>query len=116
MLKPGGLFLSLDFNRPANPLVRSVYLTYLTVVGSSLGLVLHGDPDTYRYIPESIKRYPGAAAVCGMMRERGFASCEYLPVLGGLMAIHQGGEKGDRASSFPLPLPRIGCDNAHGSA
>ncbi len=93
VLKPGGLFLSLDFNRPANPLVRSVYLTYLTVVGSSLGFVLHGDPDTYRYIAESIKRYPGAAAVCGMVRERGFASCEYLPVLGGLMAIHRAVKK-----------------------
>ena len=73
----------------ANPVVRAVYLTYLTAVGSSLGFVLHGDPDTYRYIPESIKRYPGAPAVCGLLRERGFSSCEYVPVLGGLMAIHR---------------------------
>jgi ubiquinone/menaquinone biosynthesis methyltransferase len=89
VLKPGGLFLSLDFNRPANALVRTVYLSYLTVVGSALGLALHRDPDTYRYIPESIRRYPGAHAVCGLVRERGFTSCDYLPVLGGLMAIHR---------------------------
>lgn len=89
VLKPGGLFLSLDFNRPGNALVRAVYLAYLTVVGSALGFVLHGDPDTYRYIPESIRRYPGARAVCGMVREQGFVSCDYLPVLGGLMAIHR---------------------------
>jgi ubiquinone/menaquinone biosynthesis methyltransferase len=89
VLKPGGLFLSLDFNRPSNPLVRGGYLAYLTIVGSSLGFALHGDPDTYRYIPESIKRYPGAVAVCGLLRERGFSRCEYLPVLGGLMAIHR---------------------------
>jgi len=89
VLKPGGLFLSLDFNRPGNALVRAVYLSYLTVVGSTLGFVLHGDPDTYRYIPESIRRYPGARAVCGVVREQGFASCDYLPVLGGLMAIHR---------------------------
>jgi demethylmenaquinone methyltransferase/2-methoxy-6-polyprenyl-1,4-benzoquinol methylase len=89
VLKPGGRFLSLDFNRPSNLAVRTVYLTYLTVVGSSLGFVLHGDPDTYRYIPESIRRYPGAVAVCGLLRERGFSSCDYLPVLGGLMAIHR---------------------------
>ena len=89
VLKPGGLFLSLDFNRPGNALVRAVYLGYLTVVGSALGFVLHGDPDTYRYIPESIRRYPGARAVCGMVREQGFVSCDYLPVLGGLMAIHR---------------------------
>jgi len=89
VLKPGGLFLSLDFNRPGNALVRAVYLSYLTVVGSTLGFVLHGDPDTYRYIPESIRRYPGARAVCAVVREQGFVSCDYLPVLGGLMAIHR---------------------------
>jgi demethylmenaquinone methyltransferase/2-methoxy-6-polyprenyl-1,4-benzoquinol methylase len=89
VLRPGGLLLSLDFNRPANAFVRSVYLAYLTVVGSVVGLVLHGDPDTYRYIPESIRRYPGAAGVCDLAREQAFASCEYQPVLGGLMAIHR---------------------------
>ena len=89
VLKPGGLFLSLDFNRPSNTIVRGVYLSYLTIVGSIVGYALHKDPDTYRYIPESIKRYPGARAVCGMLREQGFTSCEYMPVLGGLMAIHR---------------------------
>ena len=74
VLRPGGLLLSLDFNRPANPVVRSVYLGYLTVVGSILGFVLHRDPDTYRYIPESLRRYPGAPAVAAMMRERGFTN------------------------------------------
>ena len=89
VLRPGGLFLSLDFNRPSNALVRTVYLSYLTVVGSALGYALHGNPDTYRYIPESIRRYPGARAVCGIMKEHGFVSCDYLPVLGGFLAIHR---------------------------
>ena len=87
-LRPGGLFLSLDFNRPSNSAMRSVYLSYLSVVGSILGFVLHRDPDTYRYIPESIRRYPGAERVCGLARANGFSSCEWHRVLGGLMAIH----------------------------
>jgi len=88
VLVPGGRLLSLDFDRPANLLVRGVYLMYLTVVGSVLGAILHGDPDTYRYIPESIKRYPGARAVCSLIRHAGFSACTHRPVLGGLMAIH----------------------------
>jgi ubiquinone/menaquinone biosynthesis methyltransferases len=88
VLKPGGVLLSLDFNRPLNPVVRGVYLAYLTVVGSALGFVLHRDPDTYRYIPESIRRYPGALEVNAMIRRQGFSASVYLPVLGGLMAIH----------------------------
>ena len=62
VLRPGGLMCSLDFNRPESAFIRAVYLTYLTIVGSTLGWVLHRDPDTYRYIP----------------------------VLGGFMAIHIG--------------------------
>ena len=86
--KPGGRLLSLDFNRPSFPPLRVVYLAYLTVVGSTVGWALHGDPDTYRYIPESIKRYPGAEAVVGRLRDAGFREARWEPVLGGLMAIH----------------------------
>jgi len=88
VLRPGGLLLSLDFDRPAHPLVRGVYLGYLTVVGSALGWVLHRDPDTYRYIPESIRRYPGAAGVAAMLGRAGFAESRVIPLLGGLMAIN----------------------------
>lgn len=88
VLVPGGRLLSLDFNRPVNPIVRAAYHVYLTVVGSALGVVLHGDPDTYRYIPESIRRYPGAEGVAHLMREGGFSDVRIVPVLGGLLAIH----------------------------
>ncbi len=88
VLTPGGRVLSLDFNRPGSALVRSAYHAYLTVVGSLLGLALHGDPDTYRYIPESIRNYPGAKAVAALMTHFGFVDVRVIPVLGGLMAIH----------------------------
>ena len=89
VLRPGGQVLSLDFNRPGNAFVRAAYLTYLTAVGGALGWVLHRDPDTYRYIPASIRRYPGAEAVAALMSSRGFVDVRYDRVLGGLMAIHQ---------------------------
>jgi demethylmenaquinone methyltransferase/2-methoxy-6-polyprenyl-1,4-benzoquinol methylase len=88
VLRSGGQVLSLDFNRPSNAVVRSAYLAYLTVVGATLGWLLHRDPDTYRYIPASIRQYPGAAAVAAMLAERGFSRVHWYPVMGGLMAIH----------------------------
>jgi demethylmenaquinone methyltransferase/2-methoxy-6-polyprenyl-1,4-benzoquinol methylase len=88
VLAPGGRLLSLDFNRPENAVVRGVYLAYLTVVGSALGLILHRDPDTYRYIPESIRHYPGARGVARLLERHGFTDVRVVPVLGGLMAIH----------------------------
>jgi ubiquinone/menaquinone biosynthesis methyltransferase len=94
VLTPGGLALSLDFDRPANGIVRRAYLLYLTIVGSVLGWILHRNPDTYRYIPASIRRYPGAEAVGGLMETRGFTDVSCLPVLGGLMAIHRARRSG----------------------
>jgi demethylmenaquinone methyltransferase/2-methoxy-6-polyprenyl-1,4-benzoquinol methylase len=88
VLAPGGQLLSLDFNRPANRVVRTAYLAYLTVVGATLGWVLHRDADTYRYIPASIRQYPGAEAVARMFEARGFTGVRCYPVLGGLMTIH----------------------------
>lgn len=88
VLKPGGHALSLDFNRPSNRVVRGAYLAYLTAVGGAVGWLLHRDPDTYRYIPASLRRYPGAEAVAALMRTRGFLHVRVVPVLGGLMTIH----------------------------
>jgi len=88
VLAPGGQLVSLDFNRPSNGVVRAVYLAYLGVVGGVLGWALHRDPDTYRYIPASIRQYPGADGVARMMEARGFHAVRSYRVLGGLMAIH----------------------------
>jgi demethylmenaquinone methyltransferase/2-methoxy-6-polyprenyl-1,4-benzoquinol methylase len=88
VLKPGGRLRSLDFNKPENAMVRTAYLGYLTVVGSTLGLLLHRDPDTYRYIPASIRRYPGARGVADRLASRGFESVRAIPLLFGLMSLH----------------------------
>lgn len=88
VLRPGGRLLSLDFNRPESAVVRTAYLTYLTAVGATLGWLLHRDPDTYRYIPASIRRYPGARGVADRMVARGFAGVRVVPLLFGLMSLH----------------------------
>ena len=88
VLRPGGLLVSLDFNKPRSRLVRAIYLGYLTAAGSLMGLALHGDADTYRYIPHSIRRYPGAEGVASLLASHGFRDVRVEPKLGGLMSIH----------------------------
>jgi len=88
VLRPGGRLLSLDFNRPENAIVRAAYLAYLTIVGSTLGWILHRDPDTYRYIPASIQRYAGARGVADVLASRGFDHVTVIPLLFGLMSLH----------------------------
>ncbi len=101
VLVPGGRLLSLDFNRPENAAVRMAYLAYLTVVGSSLGLALHRDPDTYRYIPESIRNYPGAHGVARLLEQQGFTDVRVIRVLGGLMAMHVAVKRGSHGMADP---------------
>jgi demethylmenaquinone methyltransferase/2-methoxy-6-polyprenyl-1,4-benzoquinol methylase len=96
MLKPGGRFLSLDFAKPVNPLWCQVYLGYLTIVGSTMGWVMHGDPDVYRYIPESLKLYPAQHGVQQLMDKAGFVDTGHLTFGGGITAINYG-----RKSSVP---------------
>jgi demethylmenaquinone methyltransferase/2-methoxy-6-polyprenyl-1,4-benzoquinol methylase len=88
VLTSGGQLLSLDFNRPSNAIVRAAYLAYLGLVGGAVGWLLHRDPDTYRYIPASIRQYPGAEAVARMFEARGFGRVRCHNILGGLMTIH----------------------------
>ena len=99
VLRPGGRLLSLDFNRPQPALIRAAYLSYLSVVGATLGWLLHRDPDTYRYIPASIRRYPGAEGVASLLASRGFTGVRVIPLLGGLMTLH----RAERSRSHPLP-------------
>jgi demethylmenaquinone methyltransferase/2-methoxy-6-polyprenyl-1,4-benzoquinol methylase len=90
VLKPGGRFLSLDFGHPNNKTYHWLYLNYLIVAGSAVGLAMHGDADTYRYIPESLKRYPGQRGVREMMQCVGFAETGFHEFGGGIMAINYG--------------------------
>jgi ubiquinone/menaquinone biosynthesis methyltransferase len=105
VLKPGGRLLSLDFNKPDNFIVRGAYLSYLTIVGSLLGWILHRDPDTYRYIPASIRRYPGAHGVADRLAARGFDHVTVVPLLFGLMSLHIGALSG-RAPSATVERAR----------
>jgi demethylmenaquinone methyltransferase / 2-methoxy-6-polyprenyl-1,4-benzoquinol methylase len=55
--RPGGLLVSLDFFLPANGLMRRLYLAYLYAQGAFWGLVLHGRPRVYTYIPDSLRSF-----------------------------------------------------------
>ncbi len=94
VLKPGGRFCSLDFAHPDNLVYRWAYLKYLAIVGSATGIALHGNADIYRYIPESLKLYPGQRRVQEMMKNLSFTETGYREFGGGIMAINYGIKSG----------------------
>ncbi len=90
VLKPGGRLLILEFSKPGNPLLSRAYDTYSFNVLPTLGRLVAGDSDSYRYLAESIRMHPDQETLRGMMEEAGFTRCEFYNMTGGIVALHRG--------------------------
>lgn len=87
LLKVGGIFVCLEFGLPKNPLYRRACFSYLLLLGSLCGLLLHGRLNTYWHIVESLRAYPGQEAVRGWLQEVGFREVCLREQLGGIAVI-----------------------------
>jgi demethylmenaquinone methyltransferase/2-methoxy-6-polyprenyl-1,4-benzoquinol methylase len=90
VLKPGGRLLVLEFSSPVAPGLKPVYDMYSFNVLPWLGARIARDPESYRYLAESIRRFPDQDTLLGMMREAGFEDCRYHNLTGGIVALHKG--------------------------
>jgi demethylmenaquinone methyltransferase/2-methoxy-6-polyprenyl-1,4-benzoquinol methylase len=89
-LKYGGRFFCLEFSRTLWPGFADVYDAYSHHVVPRVGQLLAKDADSYRYLIESIRRFPDMPAFAAMIRDAGFSQVKAEPILGGLVAIHSG--------------------------
>jgi len=90
VLRPGGIFLTLDFGVPRNALIRAFCFSYLFVVGTLWGLLLHGRADTYWHIVESLEAYPGQDALVSALERAGFEQLLVAERIGGLSVVTSG--------------------------
>ena len=90
VLKRGGRFFCLEFSTTQWPGFAEVYDAYSHKVVPQLGQLLARDRDSYRYLIESIRRFPDMPTFQGMIRDAGFVRTNVEPIMGGLVAIHSG--------------------------
>ncbi|MFL0355559.1 class I SAM-dependent methyltransferase [Erythrobacter sp. GH1-10] len=90
VLKPGGRFYCLEFSTVEWPGLREAYDVYSDKVLPRMGQAIAGDADSYRYLAESIRKFPPMPEFERMIRDAGFANTKVEPILGGLVAIHSG--------------------------
>lgn len=90
VLKPGGRFFCLEFSQTRWPGFREAYQRYSRYLVPRLGRIVAGDADSYRYLIESIERFPDMATFARMIEGAGFRPVRAEPILGGLVAIHSG--------------------------
>lgn len=88
VLKPGGRFLCLEFSRlriaPLVPLYEAWSFRALPAIGKAVA----GDEDSYRYLAESIRRFPDQATFAGMISAAGLGLVKVRDLSGGIAALH----------------------------
>ena len=90
VLKFGGRFYCLEFSTTEWPGFKEAYDLYSHKLVPQLGKTIAGDAESYRYLIESIRRFPAMPQFEAMIREAGFARTRIEPIMGGLVAIHSG--------------------------
>ena len=88
VLKPGGRFLCLEFSAVEVPLLDTLYDAYSFNAIPVLGGLVTGDSASYRYLVESIRRFPDQKTFMRMIENAGFERVRYRNLTGGIAAIH----------------------------
>lgn len=90
ILKPGGRLLILEFSKPTHTVLEKVYDRYSFSILPFMGRLIADDPDSYRYLAESIRMHPDQHTLQAMMEQAGFTQCKYHNMTGGVVALHMG--------------------------
>ena len=89
--RPGGRVVCLEFTQPANRLVRYLYDFYSFTLLPAIGTIISGDrTGIYSYLPDSIRKFPLPEALRQLMLGVGFSKVYYVPLSGGIVAVHVG--------------------------
>ncbi len=89
-LKPGGTLAILEFSQPPGRTFAAFYSFYSNRVLPLIGGALSGVSGAYRYLPESVRRFPSPEDLAQMMREAGFADVTWQRLTAGIVALHLG--------------------------
>jgi demethylmenaquinone methyltransferase/2-methoxy-6-polyprenyl-1,4-benzoquinol methylase len=90
VLRPGGMAAILEFSTPPNPLLAQLYGFYSRTVLPTVGGWISGSKQAYSYLPESVRKFPGATDLADQMRAAGFANVQFERMTAGIVALHLG--------------------------
>ncbi len=90
VVRPGGRFVCLEFSPTQPPGLDRLYAAYSFAVIPLLGQAIAGDRDAYRYLAESIRRFPPPKAFAAMIETAGFAGVRLRPLSAGIAVLHAG--------------------------
>jgi demethylmenaquinone methyltransferase/2-methoxy-6-polyprenyl-1,4-benzoquinol methylase len=90
VLKPGGVLAILEFSHPPSWFMKASYGIYSNILLPSIGALISGSPAAYRYLPESVRKFPHAEELRRMLQHNGFSETKFELLTGGIAALHTG--------------------------
>jgi len=91
--RPGGLMVSLDFFLPSNRVARVLYLGCMYAVGAFWGVLLHGSPRIYTYIPDSLRSFISIDDFSSLLKRMGYAQVDSRTYNSGVLGVHWAAKK-----------------------
>ncbi|PID73687.1 MAG: bifunctional demethylmenaquinone methyltransferase/2-methoxy-6-polyprenyl-1,4-benzoquinol methylase UbiE [Desulfobacterales bacterium] len=110
VLRPGGVFVCLEFSRPATPVFAALYDLYSFYLMPVLGGLITGSRSAYTYLPESIRLFPDPPALADRLHAAGFRDVDWIRLTDGIAALHRGrkpagAQDAARQTAFAAPIP-----------
>jgi demethylmenaquinone methyltransferase/2-methoxy-6-polyprenyl-1,4-benzoquinol methylase len=104
VLRPGGAVAILEFSTPPNRSFAALYAAYSRHVLPRIGAAISGSKAAYEYLPESVRKFPGAEDLAEQMHSAGFREVAFERMTFGIVALHTG-IKPPKPGAAPLPVP-----------
>jgi demethylmenaquinone methyltransferase/2-methoxy-6-polyprenyl-1,4-benzoquinol methylase len=90
VLRPGGVLVVLEFSKPVVPVMGEAFNFYFHHVLPKVGAIISGDGRAYRYLPDSVRKFPAQQGLADWLQASGFSDVGYRNLSGGIAALHWG--------------------------
>jgi demethylmenaquinone methyltransferase/2-methoxy-6-polyprenyl-1,4-benzoquinol methylase len=89
VLRPGGVFIVLEFSLPKNKVFRQLYFFYFTKILPWLGKLVSKNNRAYTYLPESVREFPDGDSFVRILEKTGFENCRWIAQTMGIATIYE---------------------------
>jgi demethylmenaquinone methyltransferase/2-methoxy-6-polyprenyl-1,4-benzoquinol methylase len=89
VVKPGGVFIVLEFSQPRKAPFKQLYFFYFDRILPLLGKAVSKDNRAYTYLPESVREFPDGDSFISVLEKTGFDKCRWLPQTFGIASIYE---------------------------
>lgn len=94
VIKPGGVFMVLEFSKPTNPILAAGHWVYMNAIVPAIGFLFSGNFKAYQYLNKTVASFPYGEQFCLILKQFGFVDIKSYPLMGGVATIYVAHKQG----------------------